>query len=166
MFCNQCGALINSDSKFCPECGAAVQVSTVTPDQAQQPRVYPHDPQQSVAQQQDRYPQQNAYQQNAYPQDYYQQDYYQQDYQQGYCPPQQVINVNTNVQPVGQHSTLVAFLLCLFFGTFGAHRFYVGKVGTGLLWLFTLGLCGVGWLFDLLGIIFGWFHDKAGMRLV
>jgi TM2 domain-containing membrane protein YozV len=36
-----------------------------------------------------------------------------------------------------------------FFGLCGLHRFYIGKVGTGLLWLFTLGLLGIGQLIDL-----------------
>jgi TM2 domain-containing membrane protein YozV len=35
------------------------------------------------------------------------------------------------------------------FGLCGLHRFYIGKVGTGLLWLFTLGLVGIGQLIDL-----------------
>jgi hypothetical protein len=46
----------------------------------------------------------------------------------------------------------VSYLLwaACFFGPFGLHRLYNGKIGTGLLWLFTFGLCGFGQLFDLL----------------
>jgi len=43
----------------------------------------------------------------------------------------------------------VAWLLLVFLGVFGAHRFYQGKIGTGLLWLVTGGLLGFGWLYDL-----------------
>jgi len=60
---------------------------------------------------------------------------------------------------------LPAFLLCFFFGIFGVHRFYVGKIGTGILWLFTIGLAGIGTLIDFIMIIAGLFRDKAGKKL-
>ena len=48
-----------------------------------------------------------------------------------------------------QKSKLVAYLLWLFLGALGAHKFYVGKVGMGVVYLFTMGLFGVGLLIDL-----------------
>lgn len=59
----------------------------------------------------------------------------------------------------------VAFLLCFFLGYFGAHYFYVGKGGTGLLYLFTCGLFGIGWLVDLFRIPCGAFQDRSMLPL-
>lgn len=47
-----------------------------------------------------------------------------------------------------------AFFLCLFLGFFGAHKFYEGKTGMGILYLLTLGLCGIGWVIDIISILF------------
>ncbi len=44
----------------------------------------------------------------------------------------------------------VAWLLHVYLGLFGIHRFYMGKIGTGLLWLCTFGLFGMGWIYDSL----------------
>jgi TM2 domain-containing membrane protein YozV len=64
-----------------------------------------------------------------------------------------------------QKSWLITLLLAIFFGYLGLQRFYVGKVGTGLLYLFTGGLCGIGWLFDVIVILVGGYRDSNGMPL-
>ena len=65
-------------------------------------------------------------------------------------------NVNTNVN--GRYgrpkNKWTAFFLCLFLGEFGAHKFYEGKTGMGILYLFTLGLFGIGWLIDTISLLF------------
>jgi TM2 domain-containing membrane protein YozV len=66
---------------------------------------------------------------------------------------------------VSDKRILPAFLLCFFLGWTGAHRFYVGKIGTGILMLFTAGLLGVLWLIDFIMIIVGAFTDKAGNKI-
>lgn len=43
----------------------------------------------------------------------------------------------------------VAWLLLVFLGVFGVHRFYLGKIWTGLLYLLTFGWCGLGYIYDL-----------------
>lgn len=53
------------------------------------------------------------------------------------------------VTPYGLKDLGVTYILLIFFGGLGIHRFYLGKVGTGILWLFTGGLLGIGVLVDI-----------------
>ena len=69
-------------------------------------------------------------------------------------------NMNTNQNnnanaPAGKaKNKWVAVLLCFFLGGFGAHKFYEGKVGMGILYLFTVGLFGIGTLVDFIKLLF------------
>ncbi len=60
-----------------------------------------------------------------------------------------LVSGRKRVDGVPQKSKLVAYLLWLFLGVFGVHRFYIGKVGTGIIYLFTQGFFYLGWFIDL-----------------
>ena len=62
-------------------------------------------------------------------------------------------------------SKVVALVLCFFLGIFGVHRFYVGKIGTGIIQLLTGGGLGVWWIIDFVMILLGKFTDKNGNKL-
>lgn len=68
----------------------------------------------------------------------------------------------TSARETSQKSRTIALLLCIFFGYLGIHRFYVGKKGTGVIWMFTAGVVGLGWIIDLVTIAIGGFYDSTG----
>lgn len=80
-----------------------------------------------------------------------------------------VVIINNVAPPrrgyISPKSKWVAFFLCFLLGAIGAHRFYVGKIGTGVLFFFTLGFWGIGWVIDLFTILFGNFKDSTGLPL-
>jgi TM2 domain-containing membrane protein YozV len=61
---------------------------------------------------------------------------------------------------------MTTLLLCLFLGTVGAHRFYVGKIGSGIGQLLTMGGCGIWTLIDLIMILTGKFTDANNQPLL
>ncbi|MEI8365008.1 MAG: TM2 domain-containing protein [Parachlamydiaceae bacterium] len=62
-------------------------------------------------------------------------------------------------------SFVATLLFCLLLGAFGVHRFYVGKVGTGILMLLTLGGLGIWNLIDFILICCVRFRDKQGFLI-
>ena len=62
-------------------------------------------------------------------------------------------------------SKKTALILCILGGFFGLHQYYVGKIGTGLLYTFTGGLFLIGWVLDLIKIATGSFKDNVGAPL-
>jgi len=83
--------------------------------------------------------------------------------QESAAAPQVVINnantssnVNTNVNGGGYRKAInkwTAFFLCLFLGGIGAHKFYEGKIGMGILYICTCGLFCIGWIIDCIVIL-------------
>lgn len=80
-------------------------------------------------------------------------------------------NTNTNTAPgmalPARKSKIVALVLCLigFLGIGGLHRMYVGKVGSGVLYFLTGGLCLIGTIIDLISILSGGFRDSYGQPM-
>ncbi len=66
---------------------------------------------------------------------------------------------------MSEKSKATAALLCFFLGTLGVHRFYMGKIGTGLLWLLTFGVFGIGTAVDFILILCGRARDKDGLLI-
>ena len=71
-------------------------------------------------------------------------------------------NTNTNTNTNVNHASVgfgrprnkwVAFCLCFFLGYIGIHKFYEGRVGMGILYIFTAGLFGIGWLVDCISLL-------------
>lgn len=83
--------------------------------------------------------------------------------------PQIIINNNVNQSDGGYRpgtsnkSKVAALILAIFLGAIGIHRFYVGKVGTGIIWFLTGGCFLIGWIYDIIKIASGTFKDGAGL---
>lgn len=60
-------------------------------------------------------------------------------------------------------SRAVALIFCLLFGMLGIHKFYLGKNGMGILYIFTGGLCGLGIFIDLIVLLIGTPRDGRGL---
>lgn len=63
----------------------------------------------------------------------------------------------------GKYDYSVAWILQTFLGLFGIHRFYMGKLWTGLLWLCTAGLFGIGYVYDFCTLN-GQIHERNQMK--
>ena len=61
-----------------------------------------------------------------------------------------------------QKSRFVALVLAVILGYFGAHRFYAGQILSGLVYLFTFGVFGIGWVVDIIRIAIGVYRDNQG----
>lgn len=74
--------------------------------------------------------------------------------------------VQTNEPPEkSEKSYGIAIILCGIFGVLGIHHFYLGKIGTGILMLITLGGFGIWTIIDFVRLIIGSMGDKYGRPL-
>ena len=67
---------------------------------------------------------------------------------------------------ISTKSRLATLLLCFFLGWAGAHRFYVNKIGTGVMMLLSGGGLGIWWLVDIIFVVSGAFRDKEDKRVL
>ena len=81
------------------------------------------------------------------------------------CPHCGVPQVVSRAQGESDKRRLKVLILCLLFGVFGVHRFYVGKTASGIFQLITIGGAGIWMLVDLVIIAFGDFTDGGGNKI-
>lgn len=84
------------------------------------------------------------------------------DSRAGICPKCGVPQPDVSRNKVFNQRWLATLLLCWILGVFGIHRFYLGRVGTGVLMLLTFGGLGIWYLVDLILVIVGSMRDDRG----
>ena len=75
--------------------------------------------------------------------------------------PKDLVQAPSNSEP-SDKDFITTLLICVFLGGLGVHRFFVDKMGTGVLMLVTLGGLGIWWIIDIILIVTGSFEDSEG----
>jgi hypothetical protein len=148
MKCQSCQSELNERTKFCLNCGTPVKPGNSSPDE----RSAEFDLKKPA-------PEVQAFDNERVPSD---------DEEitlvgEVSNPPS--VSANHNQNTAGAQSFKVTWVLATFFGFLGADRFYLGKVGTGVLKLIGFGWFGVWWLLDLMRINKGTQKDSNGRNL-
>lgn len=76
-----------------------------------------------------------------------------------------IVNNDPDTVKYSDKNRGIAIILCLLLGCLGAHRFYLGKIGTGFLYLVTLGLLGIGALVDFIRLLLNSMRDGENRPL-
>jgi len=136
-FCVNCGKELLDSFEFCPECGEKIDGKEIESNVTQEPFEHCSGKTKICSKCGEAMPEDSFYCLNC-----------------GNTFPEQDIEFETikrkiNMQTGTWRSKWVALILCVLFGWLGVHRFYEGKVITGLLYLCTLGFFGLGWIVDI-----------------
>ena len=75
------------------------------------------------------------------------------------------MNQITNTSETSDKSFFLLLVLCFLLGVFGAHRFYCGKVRSGIFMIITIGGLGIWALADFIIVCFGEFTDAEGKKI-
>lgn len=82
------------------------------------------------------------------------------------APPAAPPESPRDLGPASNKNRLTALLLCALIGWLGLHRFYIGRPGSGVVWLLTLGFLGVGVIYDAVMLATGELVDGEGKRVL
>lgn len=136
MKCKSCGAEVGSEYRLCPYCRSELEYPSQNGNQAQ-PTIIVQNITPTAPN--------GAAQNGNVP-----------------VPVSSSVNAVSYVSPKSKNLTLI---LAIFGGWLGIDRFYVGKAGTGIIYFFSFGLFGIGWLYDIIKAASGTFKDVNGLPI-
>jgi uncharacterized membrane protein YvbJ len=139
-YCSNCGSSIDENYEFCPSCGVKVLREA---DNSHGHNNESHDAGTKICQNCGQIMASDAFYCIICGATY-------DDGQDIYDVAEKIKNNQKNGRWVGKWT---AFFLCLFLGWIGVHRYYEGKIMSGIVYTFTFGLFGLGWVYDMVRIL-------------